>query len=175
MRPVLIVSRRLVEAPFLAILLLLVGCSSTSASFNLLDGLPIPQGAYEVKKLRLQGSEKNQQLFFMIERPFPNTEVLELYNAHFKNSGWVRCESSSTKTWDWFEDRSSKPEQFVHRTSSYWVSPDRSTSALISGRYYSSALTKNAAPDNKTQRWAVLVQKDVNAVEEAKRLSFTCR
>lgn len=158
----------------LTVLLLLGACSSTNGNFGLLDGLPVPQGASEVKKLRMHGSDKNQQLFFLIERPFPRADVLELYNAHFKNNGWLQCRNRAEETWDWYEDKSSNPTQFVHRVTSYWVSPDRKTSALVSGRYHSLVLAKDASPDSGTQRWAVLLQKDVHAVEEAKRLSFNC-
>jgi hypothetical protein len=40
---------------------------------------------------------------------------------------------------------------------------------------YYSAATSTTAPDNSEQRWVILLQKDVDAMDEAKRLSFECR
>jgi len=150
-----------------------VSCSEAPGSFDLLQKLPTPEGAYEVQKLNLNDSPKNQQLFFKIERRYPASDVLELYNNHFKREQWIACRSSNDK-WNSFPDKSSEPLQYVHQVASYWINPDRRLFAVVSGRYFSSTLAASNAPDNSVQRWAILVQRDVNALEEAKRLSLQC-
>lgn len=158
----------------LVALIAVVSCSERpSGDFDLLQKLPIPEGAYDVQKLYLHDSPKNQQLFFKIDRRYPATDVLDLYNGHFRREQWTVCRSSNDK-WSWFLDKSSEPSQYVHQTVSYWINPDSRMFAAVSGRYFSSTLAVSDAPDNSVQRWAILVQRDVNALDETKRLSLRC-
>jgi len=157
------------------VLLVAVSCTQTPPEFDLLERLPIPAGASEVQKLHLE-SPKNQQLFFKIERAYPARDVFDLYDGYFKQEKWIACGGGGWKDgWDSFGDESTKPAQRVHRITSHWVRPDRRALALVSGMYYSAATATAAAPDNAVQRWVILVQKDVDAMEHAKRLSLQCK
>lgn len=153
-----------------------VACSQGTAELDLLRGLPVPEGATDVKKLQLGASSSNQQLFFRIERKFPARDIFELYSSHFSQEKWIACKPGPgwKDGWDSFVDESVKPAQRVHRLVSFWVRPDRKAYALVTGMYYSPASTSSAAPSNAEQRWIVLLQKDVNAIDEGKRLSFQC-
>lgn len=155
-------------------LIAIVSCSEgPGGDFDLLRKLPTSEGAYGVRKLHLHDSPKNQQLFFKIDRRYPTADVLDLYNDHFKREQWIACRPSDDK-WSWFLDKASEPPQYVHQVASYWINPDRRLFAAVSGRYFSSTLAAYDAPDNSEQRWAILVQRDVNALDEAKRLLLRC-
>lgn len=157
------------------LLLAVLACTQTPEGFDLLEGLPTPSGATELQKLHLE-SPKNQQLFFKIERAYPARDVFDLYNGYFAQQGWIACSGSGWKDgWDTFRDESTKPPQRVHRITSHWIRPDRRAIALVSGMYYSAATATAASPDNSAQRWVVLVQKDLDAMEQAKRLSLQCK
>jgi len=133
----------------------------------------VPQGAYEVQRINLEGSPKNQQLFFKIERRYPASDVLDLYNGYFRQERWIACRSSH-EGWDWFLDKSSNSPQYVHQIRSYWINPDRKIFAMVGGLYYSAKLAASNVPDNSVQRWAILMQKDVDTSSETKRLSLRC-
>ena len=159
-----------------AILGVSVACSQGAADLDLLRGLPVPEGATDVKKLQLGASPNNQQLFFRIERKYPARDVFDLFNSHFSQEKWIACKPGVgwKDGWDSFIDESVKPAQRVHRIVSFWVRPDRKAYAFVTGMYYSPASTSSATPSNAEQRWIVLLQKDVNAIDEGKRLSFQC-
>lgn len=152
-----------------------VSCSQESAELELLKDLPIPEGAKDVRKIQVGASPSNQQLFFQVERKYPAKDVFDLYNGHFSQNKWIACKAGLgwKDGWDSFVDESTKPSQRVHRITSFWIRPDHRAHAFVSGMYYSAA-SAAAAPDNSIQRWIILVQKDVDASAEAKRLSFQC-
>jgi hypothetical protein len=153
-----------------------ISCSPEVGDLDLLKGLPIPEGANDVKRLQLGASSKNQQLFFRIERAYPAKDVLDLYNTHFSGEKWIACKGGVgwKDGWDSFVDESNKPAHRVHRVVSLWVRPDQRAYAFVTGMYNSQASAPSSAPDNSEQRWVVLLQKDIDAIEEAKRLSFNC-
>jgi hypothetical protein len=151
-------------------------CSQGGGDLDLLRELPVPEGATDVKKMQLGASSSNQQLFFRIERKYPARDVLDLLNDHFSREKWITCKPGQgwKDGWDSFVDESVKPAQRVHRIVSFWVRPDREAYAFVTGMYSSPASTSSAGPSNAEQRWIVLLQKGVNAVDEGKRLSFEC-
>lgn len=154
-------------------LFLASSCSRKSENFDLLQTLPIPQGVYEVQKIHLGGFDRNQELFFKIDRRYPAADVLNLYGDHFRLEQWVTCHPYS-EGWNWFLDKSSDPPRYVHQNQSYWINLDRQLFAAVAGFYYSKALTTSNAPDNSVQSWAILVQKDIDPSAEVKRLSLRC-
>lgn len=159
-----------------AILVTSVACSQGVADLGLLRELPVPADATDVKRLQLGASPSNQQLFFRIERKFPARDVFELYSSHFAKNEWIPCPPGEgwKNGWDSFVDESVQPAQRVHRLVSFWVRPDRKAYAFVTGMYSSPASTSSATPSNAEQKWIVLVQEGVNAIDEGKRLSFQC-
>jgi hypothetical protein len=45
---------------------------------------------------------------------------------------------------------------------------------MVAGIYYSAKLAASNVPDNSVQRWAILMQKDLDTSSEVKRLSLRC-
>ena len=171
MRTILLWSQ---AAPVFAGLLLLGSCSTNDASnFDLLEKLPVPQGAYEVQKIHLGNLQRNQQLFFKIDREYPAMDVLHLYSEHFIAVQWIPCRSPR-EGWDWFLDKSFDSPRYVHQIARYWISKDRQMVAMVNGLYYSNKLSTTKYPDNSVQRWVVLMQKDLDVTSETRRLSLRC-
>jgi len=154
----------------------LLACTQEASKLDLVQGLPIPVGGHDVKKMQLGASPSNQQLFFRIERKYPEKDVFELYNVHFAREKWRECRGGLgwKDGWDTYVDESTTPPQRIHRIVSLWIRPDQRAYALVTGMYSSHGSAPSSNPDSAEQRWILLLQKDVDALSEARRLSFQC-
>ena len=149
-----------------------VSCSADAKKYDLIDNLPVPDGAYDVKKLTL-GTNNTQQLFFQIKEPYPSTRILEIYQSFLKSRGWTRC-SGSKNNWSSHEDRTSDPYLLVHQLIEHWVYPDDSKLLILTAIYYSKDLVKER-PDNDEQRLIVWVQRTGNLEKELSELGVNCK
>lgn len=156
-----------------SLVLLLNACEANSATYDLLDPLPVPNDALDVRKLHLGASQDNQQLYFSVHRKYPSTDVMLDYSSFFQSQGWEKCEPSVTR-WESFLDSSDASDRLVHRTFAYFIRADDHQLAAVAGHYYSTAAEIQTVPDNDEQHWSILIQRNVDTAAEISRLSLNC-
>ena len=147
------------------------GCTAGANDYDLLTGFTVPNGAYDVKKLRL--AKETQQLFFQITESYPSTRVIDSFRSSLSGSGWMQC-TTSGKQWVSYEDRSSGGQPLlVHKLADYWIHAADSKLLILSAIYYSKDLSKSQ-PDNEEQRLIVWVQRVRDLDSELSKLGIHC-
>jgi len=153
------------------LLITAVSCSSDTEKYDLIGNFPVPEGAYDVKKLTF-GTSNTQQLFFRIKERYPSTRITEIYRSFLQDHGWTRCPGSKNG-WSSHEDRTSDPYLLVHQLIEYWVYPDDNKLLILKAMYYSKELDKEK-PDNDEQHIIVWVQHTRNLEKELSELRVDC-
>jgi len=158
----------------LAIVIVMAGCISRadSGSLDMVDALPVYQGAYDIDKRKL-GRESNQQLSFRVTETYPSNEVLNFYDKYFSGVGWKKC-TGNIERWQSFVDAANGPEQLVHQIARYFVKEDERRLSTVFIQYRSESKGK-AEPDNDVQNVFILMQKDIDLEKTLQSLSIDCR
>lgn len=148
------------------------GCSSNADTDSILESVPLPPDAYDVRTVEL-GRQAARQLFFRVDRKYPSKEPLTKIGGYLEKSGWISC--SNHPRWDAYEDRSSNDALLVYEYTRYWLSPSHNSYMITSGRYYSqTGFEKKGVPDNNTQNIIIWISRDSNPEKALKNLGVSC-
>lgn len=150
------------------------GCEAIGSDYELLDGLPVPSDAYDVKKLRLGQAGNTEQLFFRVHDEYPSTEIVGTYTGYLATNDWMKCDDSNSD-WTSFIDKSSKSDEpiSVHQFTEYWANYEEQLLLILSIAYYSRKESM-ATPDNDEQNVVIWVQRSSDVRADISRLSVTC-
>lgn len=142
-------------------------------TIDLVERLPVPDGAQSVSRIELDRNPHRQQLYFTVQAAYPTLAPLDRLRAHYSQASWAPCAGKSP-SWDSFLDTSTNPAHRVHQSSAAWVSPDGRVLTIAIGRYVSKHDAKLDKPDNDEQRWAIVVHRNIDARKEAAAIGFAC-
>lgn len=153
------------------VLVIETGCSSGADGYDLIAQFSVPEGANDVKKLKL-GTESAQQLYFWIREEYPSATVLERYRDYLRNDDWNKCRNTK-EGWSSYEDISGGTYYIVHQMTEHWINSSDGKLLILSARYYSKDRSDNL-PDNDEQRIIVWVQQMDDLKAELERLELKC-
>jgi len=143
-----------------------------SPKYDLLNNIPIPENAIEVKKIII-GTTTNQQLFFKIRSIYPSKAIVIFYREYFHHNNWVECRGKSNR-WDSYPDSSLSDTPFlVHESAHYWIR--RNEVAYLVVRYYSPWNGEKTNPTTDKQHVSLLIRNGVKSIDlELSRFAVTC-
>lgn len=156
---------------FVGMLMIETGCAPSADDYDLIVQFSVPEGAHDVKKLKL-GTENTQQLYFWIREEYPSAAVLERYRNYLRNDDWNKCRNAK-EGWSSYEDLSGGIHYIVHQMTEHWINGSDGKLLILSARYYSKDRSKNR-PDNDEQQIIVWVQQTDDLKSELERLELNC-
>ena len=127
--------------------LILFSCGFAK-DFSLLNGLRLPDEAFEVKKIKIRSSENHQQLSFKLMVEYPSTKYSDLIESDLISEGWLKC-SSNIDGWSSFVNELEKKPKKIFQRLRYWINLKENRLLIITGRYTSLSLKLNEPEDNK--------------------------
>lgn len=157
---------------FLLAAVALSSCTSNTASFGMVNVLPVYPGAYDVDRREL-GRETNQQLSYKIEKAYPSTDVLVFYTEYLMEKGWKKC-TGNIEEWQSFVDASGSRDRLIHQIAHYYIKEDEDKLGTIFLRYESIRSKGSNKPKDDIQNVFILMQRLPDLNRELERLSITC-
>lgn len=119
------------------------------------DTFLIVAGAVDVREVR--PTPIVRQIYYTLNRVYPERGVGEAQWRELQANGWVRCRNvdpameAANQDWVGFQDISVVPNRTIHQHITHWLKDDRMITIML--RYYSAAHA--GTPDNATQRIVV--------------------
>lgn len=156
----------------LAIGLFTTGCITGSGPLDMVDSLPVYNGAYDIDKRKL-GQKSDQQLWFRVTEAYPSNEVLVFYGNYLSKTGWARC-AGSIDGWHSFVDATDGADQRIHQAVQYFLKEDGRKLAVVLVQYRSEP-NRHSEPDNDVQNVTILMKKNVDLKGALEYLSIDCR
>jgi hypothetical protein len=131
----------------------------------------IVEGAEDVREHHFDATY--WQISYTLDTEFPWLAVDEPQWQQLQASGWSKCEGRSSG-WDSYTDASRNPNRIVHQNFSDWIKGNRMITVLL--RYDSAVRgdSRDAVPDNTTQRVFLLFDEDVKGHNSIAWLDLRC-
>lgn len=153
-----------------------------AAALVLVGAGTLAHAASEEQFLVIEGAEDIQeyhfgptywQISYTLDVEYPWLAIDEPQWQQLQASGWSRCEGRSSG-WDSYTDASRKPNRIVHQNFSDWIKGNRMITVLL--RYYSAVRgdSRDAVPDNTSQRVFLLFDEDVKGRDSLAWLNLKC-
>lgn len=147
-----------------------LGCLARTSNYELIDNFPIPEEAYNVKKLEFD--KNTHQLFFQVTESYPSIKLIERYRDFLSKESWTSC-TDSNEGWSSYEDLSDGNHLLVHNFYEHWIDKGNSKLLILGAIYYSHDLSK-CQPDNKEQRLIIWVHRTTDLKSALSTLGIIC-